>query len=92
MVMGLTEAHVFQQVKDTVDKWCDLWCTAIDYSRGVSTINLVCDTCITGGSGVVLQGNDFQTANIIAIWSGKFNPTQQNYPVHKQELLSDRSY
>ena len=26
--------------------------------------------------------------NIIAFWSGKFNPAQQNYPVHEQELLA----
>jgi hypothetical protein len=42
---------------------------------------------MTGGSGVVPQGDDYLSANVVAFWSGKFNSAQQNYPVHEQELL-----
>ncbi|KDQ09804.1 hypothetical protein BOTBODRAFT_641298, partial [Botryobasidium botryosum FD-172 SS1] len=49
---------------------------------------LVTDACLTGASGYICQGADFKSANVIAFWSGKFNPAQQNYPVHEQELLA----
>lgn len=75
---GVTEARAFQQVKDTVDKWRDLRRIAINYSKGAPTINLVCDACMTGGSGVISQGDDFLKAKVIAFWNGKFNPAQQN--------------
>ena len=46
------------------------------------------DGCLTGGGGFVSQGNDPETAEVIAFWSGKWNAAQKNYPVHKQELLA----
>ena len=34
------------------------------------------------------QGQDWKFASVAAFWSGKFTSTQQNYPVHEQELLA----
>jgi hypothetical protein len=59
----------------------------LDYSPGAPPINLVCDASLTGGSGVVSQGEDLASAKILAFWSGKFNSAQQNYPVHEQDIL-----
>lgn len=50
-------------------------------------VNLMIDACQTGGGGVITQGNTHRF-NVIAFWSGKFNCAQQNYPVHKRELLA----
>lgn len=51
-------------------------------------VNLTTDASLTGASGVLSQGADPKTADIVAFWSGKFNSAQQNYPVHEQELLA----
>jgi len=75
-------------VKDIVQKWRDVRRKTIDYSAGAPKINLCCDACLTGGSGVISQGDDYLTASVITFWSGKFNSAQQNYPVHELELLA----
>jgi hypothetical protein len=85
---SMTEQRAFDQIKDMVQRWCDHHQTALDYSAGAPPINLVCDASLTGGSGVLSQGQDLGTAKITAFWSGKFNTAQQNYPVHEQELLA----
>jgi hypothetical protein len=51
-------------------------------------INLITGASLTGVSGVLSQGPDVHTADIVGFWSGKFNSAQQNYPVHEQELLA----
>lgn len=51
-------------------------------------MNLTTDASFTGASGVLSQGDPPHLASVIAFWSGKFNATQQNYPVHEQELLA----
>lgn len=83
-----TEQRAFDEVRETVQKWRDNRRVTLDYSPGADPINLVTDGCYTGSSGVVSQGKDFDTAKIVAFWSGKFNTAQQNYPVHEQELLA----
>lgn len=83
-----TEQHAFEQVKEAVQKWRDLHKKPIDYSPGGEWINLTCDASLTGGSGIISQGNDIKMAHIVAFWSGKFNSVQQNYPVHELELLT----
>ena len=83
-----TEARAFQQVKDSVQRWRDVCRKSIDYSQNGPRINLCCDACLTGGSGVISQGDDYLKADIVAFWSGKFNSAQQNYPVHELELLA----
>ena len=42
----------------------------------------------TGASGYISQGKDWKSMKVITFWSGKFNLMQQNYPIHKQELLT----
>ncbi|KAF7371586.1 Transcription factor [Mycena venus] len=83
-----TEHRAFEAVKGTVSKWRDHHRVTIDYSPGAPPVFLVTDACLTGGSGVVCQGKDLASANIVAFWSGKFNPAQQNYPVHDLEMLA----
>ncbi|EUC59384.1 Pol polyprotein/retrotransposon, putative, partial [Rhizoctonia solani AG-3 Rhs1AP] len=83
-----TEQRAFDEVKKIVCEYRNHNRVALDYSPGAPPINLVTDACCTGASGVVSQGEDLKTAKIVAFWSGKFTATQQNYPVHEQELLA----
>ena len=46
------------------------------------------DACINGIVGVIAQGRDWKTARIAAFCSTKMTSTQQNYPVHEQEMLA----
>jgi len=83
-----TEQRAFEQVQDCVAKWRDVRRVPLDYVAGREEINLTCDASLTGASGVISQGDDLDKANVVAFWSGKFNPAQQNYPVHELELLA----
>lgn len=83
-----TEQRAFDEVKGIMQKWRDAHCVALDYSPGTPKVNLTCDTSLTGGSGVLSQGDDPSNASIVAFWLGKFSTAQQNYPVHKLELLA----
>ena len=49
---------------------------------------MVTDGCAMGVAGVVSQGNNWKTAKITAFYSAKLNSAQQNYPVHKIEMLA----
>jgi hypothetical protein len=46
------------------------------------------DACLNGIAGVVAQGADWKSAKVVAFFSAKLNTTQQNYPVHEQEMLA----
>ena len=85
---SFTEQRAFDLVKQLVHQHRELRRKSLDYTPGHLPINLSCDASLSGGSGVLWQGERLKDANIIAFWSGKFNPAQQNYPVHKQELLA----
>lgn len=85
---GFTEQRAFEEVKRIVSDHRDKYQVALDYSLEAGPINLVTDACLTGASGVISQGEDLSTAKVVSFWSGKFNPAQQNYPVHEQELLT----
>lgn len=85
---SFTEQRAFENVKAIVHKWRNTRRVSVNYSPDAELCNLCCDASFTGGSGVFSQGNDYQKANVIAFWSGKFNAAQQNYPVHEQELLA----
>ena len=52
----------------------------------MSPVSLIVDMCQTIG-GVVMQLQN-KRLQVIAFWSGKFNSAQQNYLVHKRELLA----
>ncbi|QRW24058.1 Transposon Ty3-G Gag-Pol polyprotein [Rhizoctonia solani] len=83
-----TAQRAFKEVKMIVQKHRDNHRVAIDYSEEAPPINLVTDASCTGASGVLSQGKELSKAHVIAFWSGKFNSTQQNYAVHKLELLA----
>ncbi len=83
-----SEQRAFDEVKSIVDKWRDLRRVPISYAEDAEKVNLTCDASLTGGSGVLSQGDDLSTANIVAFWSGKFSSAQRNYPVHELELLA----
>ncbi len=83
-----SEQRAFDEVKDIVEKWRDLRRVPLSYETGAQKVNLTCGASLTGGSGVLSQGDDLATANIIMFWSGKFSSAQQNYPAHELELLA----
>ncbi|KDQ09079.1 hypothetical protein BOTBODRAFT_643390 [Botryobasidium botryosum FD-172 SS1] len=60
-----TEQRTFQAAKDTVAAWCTTHRPAINYTEGVDPIWLVTDACLTGASGYVCQGANFDLANVI---------------------------
>ena len=49
---------------------------------------MVTDGCATGISGLVSQGEDWKTVRITAFYLAKLNSAQQNYAVHKIEMLA----
>lgn len=83
-----THQRAFEDVKSIVQKWRDHHRVVLDYSPDAESINLVTDASLTGASGHISQGNELNKAHIVTFWSGKFDPAQQNYPVHEQELLA----
>jgi hypothetical protein len=42
----------------------------------------------TGIAGVIRQGQDWKTATVAVFFSAKLTTTQQNYLIHKQEMLA----
>ena len=82
-----TEQHAFDEICTIVQRWQDVCCVNLNYAS-TAPINLTCDACNTGSSGVISQGTDLHSTNVVAFWSRKFNLAQQNYPVHEQELLA----
>ncbi|OJA13244.1 hypothetical protein AZE42_10318 [Rhizopogon vesiculosus] len=86
-----TDQCAFDLVKACVQAHHDVRRRALDLMsalNGSLPVNLSTDASFTGASGVLSQGIDVQSANIVAFWSGKFDSAQQNYPVHEQELLA----
>jgi len=45
------------------------------------------DACGNGIDGVVAQGLDWKNTKVATFYSAKMTSTQQNYPVHEQEML-----
>jgi RNase H-like domain found in reverse transcriptase/Reverse transcriptase (RNA-dependent DNA polymerase)/gag-polyprotein putative aspartyl protease len=86
---GPTQQRAFELVKQNIQRYRDLHRESIDYYADTSKnpVNLIVDASQTGGGGVITQGIS-PFVKIIAFWSGKFNPAQQNYPVHERELLA----
>ena len=58
------------------------------YTEGAPQIWMVMNGCASGISGVVSQGENWQTTRVVAFYSVKLNPAQQNYPVHEIEMLA----
>ena len=83
-----TAQRSFDEVKRIVNTHRNKHRKALDYSEGAEPIFVTTDGCLTGGGSFVSQGRDPVTSNVVSFWSGKWNSAQQNYPVHKQELLA----
>ena len=83
-----TAQRSFEEVKEIVSDHRNSRQKALDYTEGAPPIWVTTDGCLTGGGGYVSQGEDPDNANVVGFWSGKWNPAQQNYPVHEQELLA----
>ena len=83
-----TAQRAFDKVKKIVEDHRSLRREALDYSEGAPPIWVTTDGCLTGGGGYVSQGTDSKLAKVVGFWSSKWNPAQQNYPVHEQELLA----
>lgn len=83
-----TMDRAFEKVKELVQAFRECHRIPIDYSPDAEAINLVTDACLTGIGGLVSQGNNWQTANVVAFYSAKLSATQQNYPVHDKEFLA----
>ena len=62
----------------------------ITYRKDALQVWLVMDGCLTGISGVVSQGVNWnlKTAVMVAFYSAKLNSAQRNYPVHEIEMLA----
>ena len=85
---GYTEQRAFEEVKSLVHMARNNHRVPLDYSVGAPPIWMITDGCATGIAGVVSQGPDWKTAKISSFYSAKLNTTQQNYPVHKIEMLA----
>jgi hypothetical protein len=46
------------------------------------------DACMNGVAAVVAQGHEWHHAQVAAFFSTKMTTTQQNYPIHEQEMLA----
>jgi hypothetical protein len=57
------------------------------YSKNAPPIHLVTDVCVSSIAGKLSQGDDWRTAPVIAFYSAKLSPTQQNYTVTEIEML-----
>ena len=58
------------------------------YRNGAPPVWFMMNACLNGIAGVVAQGADWKSAKVAAFFSAKLNTTQQNYPVHEQEMLA----
>jgi hypothetical protein len=85
---GPTEERAFQQVKDLVEKHRNSHRVSMKYGPGAPPVHLVTDGCISGIAGKISQGDDWKDAPIIAFFSAKLSPAQQNYAVHEIEMLA----
>ena len=84
---GATEQRAFEEVKRIVCNWRANRRETADRSDKADPIAVHVDASLTGAGGVIWQGETFATGRILAFWSGKFNPAEQNYPTHDRELL-----
>lgn len=54
----------------------------------MQSIWFMTDACINGVTTVIAQGDNWKCSVIAAFFSEKMNLAQENYPVHKQEMLA----
>ena len=83
-----THQQALEQVKREGENFCNHHCVPSRYGSDELDINLVTDASQMGVAGVISQGNDWKKAKVAAFFSAKLNSAQQNYLVHKQEMLA----
>ena len=83
-----TEQHAFEQIKDYVQACAGHRRVPLSYGKDAAPIWYMTNACINGIVGVIAQGRDWKTAQIAVFFSTKMTSTQQNYPVHEQEMLA----
>ena len=83
-----TEQQVFDKVKQYVQVCQDHHQVPIEYGKDTKSIWFMMDACINGVATVIAQGDNWKRSVIAAFFSAKMNSAQQNYPVHKQEMLA----
>ena len=83
-----TEQRAFDDMKSLVHAVRHHRRRPLDYSVDAPQIWMVTDGCASGISGVVSQGENWQSARVAAFYSAKLNPAQQNYPVYEIEMLA----
>jgi hypothetical protein len=85
---GPLEDHAFNVIKSFVHGHRNKSRKTIDYSPGAPPVHLVSDGCHSGIAASIRQGDDYQTANVIAFYSAKLSPAQQNYTITEIEFLA----
>ena len=81
---GYAEQQAFDEVKDLVHWVHDHCRVPLNYDERAPPIWMVID----GFSGLVSQGDNWKMAHIVALFSAKLSATQENYAVHKIEMLA----
>lgn len=82
-----TKQRTFDQVKRYVQACADHRRVPLDYGNGATPVWYMTDACMNGVAVVVAQGHEWPHARIAAFFSAKMMTTQQNYPIHEQEML-----
>jgi hypothetical protein len=85
---GPTEQRAFEQVKQLVEDHRDKHRVAMKHGAGTEPVNVVTDGCISGIAGKISQGPDWKSAPVVAFYSAKLSPAQQNYIVTEIEMLA----
>ena len=75
-------------MKSIVEKGWNHSQIPLKYGKDSKPIFMITDSCTTGISEVISQGDNWQTAKVMAFYLAKLNLAQQNYTVHKIEMLA----
>jgi len=84
---GYTESRAFQEAKRLASSSRDCHRAAADYSPTADPVWLVSDGCSASIGAVIIQGKTWKEGKVLAFYSAKLNPAQQNYPTHEIEML-----
>ena len=84
-----THQRAFEDIKNLAVKCCNYHRWPLNYNDDTLPVNVVTDGCGTSIAGVISQGQNWRKAEVAAFYSAKLNTAQQNYPVHKIEMLAD---
>ena len=83
-----TEQCTLEKVKHHVQACATHHRMPLVYGNRAPPVWFMTDACLNSIAGVVTQGTDWKSAKVAVFLSTKLNTTQQNYPVHEQEMLT----